>query len=204
MASAALAKALEPFDFGNIADTIRSVPQDLFAELCEQIIQHLCGKIPGVNTVELCQRFRTTGIELNVGDLAKVVNVVSFLLSTAAKNNVSAEELSASLSSTVSVLPKHAIQVIRHIWNEQGNSISVSEEARNMATVGQLIDIQWKLGMAVSSDSCRSLKYPYVTMTLKVAEPSGQITSKSFEMTMPQFQNFFRQFKEMAAVLETV
>uniref|UniRef100_A0A7M4FLG8 COMM domain-containing protein 6 n=1 Tax=Crocodylus porosus TaxID=8502 RepID=A0A7M4FLG8_CROPO len=222
MASAVLAKALEPFDFGNTADTIRSIPQDLFAELCEQIIQHLCGKIPGVNTVELCQRFRTAGIELNVGDLAKVVNVVSFLFSTAAKNNVSAEELSANLSSTVNVLPKHAIQVIRHIWNEQGKSISVSEEARNMATVGQLIDIQWKLGMAVSSDSCRSLKYPYVTMTLKVAEPSGQITSKSFEMTMPQFQasicpkvdsllkktekhkNFFRQFKEMASVLETV
>lgn len=25
---------------------------------------------------------------------------------------------------------------------------------------GQLIDFQWKLGMAVSSDSCRSLRYP--------------------------------------------
>uniref|UniRef100_A0A8C3F6L6 COMM domain-containing protein 6 n=1 Tax=Chrysemys picta bellii TaxID=8478 RepID=A0A8C3F6L6_CHRPI len=68
----------------------------------------------------------------------------------------------------------------------------------------QIIDIQWKLGMAVSSDSCRSLKYPYVTMTLKVAEPSGQIMSKSFEMTIPQFQDFFRHFKEIAAVLETV
>ncbi|XP_059576926.1 COMM domain-containing protein 6 isoform X1 [Alligator mississippiensis] len=188
MAAAALVKALEPFDFGNTADVIRSIPQDLFAELCEQIIQHLCGKIPGVNAVELCQRFRTSGIALNVSDLAKVVNVVSFLFSTAAKNNISAEELSTSLSSTVNVLPKHAIQVIRHVWNEQGKSISVSEEARNMATVGQLIDIQWKLGMAVSSDSCRSLKYPYVTMTLKVADPSGQITSKSFEMTVPQFQ----------------
>uniref|UniRef100_A0A8C3SBK4 COMM domain-containing protein 6 n=1 Tax=Chelydra serpentina TaxID=8475 RepID=A0A8C3SBK4_CHESE len=51
-----------------------------------------------------------------------------------------------------------------------------------------IIDIQWKLGMAVSSDNCRSLKYPYVTMTLKVAEPSGQIKNKSFEMTIPQFQ----------------
>ncbi|XP_038626928.1 COMM domain-containing protein 6 [Tachyglossus aculeatus] len=68
----------------------------------------------------------------------------------------------------------------------------------------QLIDIQWKLGMAVSSDSCRSLKYPYVSMTLKVADQSGQIVNKSFEMTVPQFQNFFTQFKEMAAVLETV
>lgn len=40
----------------------------------------------------------------------------------------------------------------------------------------------------MSSDTCRSLKYPYVTVTLKVADPSGQITDKSFEMTIPQFQ----------------
>jgi len=40
----------------------------------------------------------------------------------------------------------------------------------------------------MSSDTCRSLKYPYVTVTLKVADPSGQITDKSFEMTIPQFK----------------
>lgn len=68
----------------------------------------------------------------------------------------------------------------------------------------QLIDFQWKLGMAVSSDSCKSLKYPYVAVLLKVADHSGQIKNKSFEMTIPQFQNFYRQFKEIAAVIETV
>uniref|UniRef100_A0A8C8TMY6 COMM domain-containing protein 6 n=1 Tax=Peromyscus maniculatus bairdii TaxID=230844 RepID=A0A8C8TMY6_PERMB len=68
----------------------------------------------------------------------------------------------------------------------------------------QLIDFQWKLGMAVSSDSCRSLKYPYVAVMLKVADHSGQVKSKAIEMTIPQFQNFYRQFKEIAAVMETV
>ncbi|XP_063102925.1 COMM domain-containing protein 6 isoform X3 [Cavia porcellus] len=58
--------------------------------------------------------------------------------------------------------------------------------------------------MAVSSDSCRSLKYPYVTVMLKVADHSGQVKNISFEMTVPQFQNFYRQFKEIAAVIETV
>ncbi|XP_064349149.1 COMM domain-containing protein 6 isoform X2 [Camelus dromedarius] len=68
----------------------------------------------------------------------------------------------------------------------------------------KLLDFQWKLGMAVSSDSCRSLKYPYVAVMLKVADDSGQVKKKSFEMTIPQFQNFYRQFKEIAAVIETV
>lgn len=72
------------------------------------------------------------------------------------------------------------------------------------AAVLKLVDFQWKLGMAVSSDRCRSLKYPYVAVKLKVADPSGQVNTKSIEMTIPQFQNFYRQFKEIAAVIETV
>ncbi|NXX70413.1 COMD6 protein, partial [Spizella passerina] len=186
------------------ADKIRLIPQDFFAELCEQIIQHLNHKIPGINTAELCQRIQTSGVDINIGDLAKVANTLSFLFSTAARNNLSTEELITSLGSGVSTLPKHAVQVIRHVWNEQGKAIAVSEDATTTATVGQFVDMKWKLGVAMSSDTCRSLKYPYVTVTLTVADPSGQITDKSFEMTIPQFKNFSRQFKEMASVLETV
>ncbi|KFP06707.1 COMM domain-containing protein 6, partial [Calypte anna] len=186
------------------ADKISLIPQDFFAELCEQIIQHLNHKIPGINTAELCQRIQTSGIEINAGDLAKIANIFSFLFSTAARNNLSTEELVITLGNAVSTLPKHALQVIRHVWNEQGKSISVSEDARNRASVGQFVDMKWKLGVAMSSDTCRSLRFPYVAVTLSVADPSGQVTDKSFEMSIPQFKNFFRQFKEMAAVLETV
>ncbi|XP_062050063.1 COMM domain-containing protein 6 isoform X1 [Lepus europaeus] len=74
----------------------------------------------------------------------------------------------------------------------------------NSKVTDQLVDFQWRLGMAVSSDSCRSLKYPYVAVMLKIADHAGHVKSKSFEMTIPQFQNFYRQFKEIAAVIETV
>ncbi|KAJ7418376.1 COMM domain-containing protein 6-like protein [Pitangus sulphuratus] len=111
-----------------------------------------------------------------------------YTYSTAARNNLSTEELVTTLGSAVSTLPKHALQVIRHVWNEQGKSITESEDARNVATVGQFVDMKWKLGVAMSSDTCRSLKYPYVTVTLTVADPSGHIMDKSFEMTIPQFK----------------
>ncbi|XP_018102771.1 COMM domain-containing protein 6 isoform X2 [Xenopus laevis] len=74
----------------------------------------------------------------------------------------------------------------------------------HLRCVLQLVDFQWKIGMAVSSDSCRSLNHPYVTVELKVSDYSGQITSKIFELTIPEFQNFYKQFKDMSAVLETV
>lgn len=60
--------------------------------------------------------------------------------STAARNNLSTEELVTTLGSAGSTLPKHAVQVIRHVWNEQGKAIAVSEDARNMATVGQVTE----------------------------------------------------------------
>lgn len=61
-----------------------------------------------------------------------------FFYSTAARNNLSTEELITALGSTVNTLPKHAIQVIRHVWNEQGKSVGVSEDKGNTSTVGQV------------------------------------------------------------------
>uniref|UniRef100_A0A3P9NHU8 COMM domain-containing protein 6 n=1 Tax=Poecilia reticulata TaxID=8081 RepID=A0A3P9NHU8_POERE len=83
-------------------------------------------------------------------------------------------------------------------------SSSPPGERRHQSTRISLVDMQWKLGMAVSSDTCRSLNSPYVSLLLKIVEPSGQICQRAFEMTIPQFQNFHKQFKEMAAIMETV
>uniref|UniRef100_A0A8C1IIZ2 TBC1 domain family member 4 n=1 Tax=Cyprinus carpio TaxID=7962 RepID=A0A8C1IIZ2_CYPCA len=48
--------------------------------------------------------------------------------------------------------------------------------------------IQWKLGMAVSSDTCRSLNSPFISVLMKIADTSGEMSYKSFEMTVQQFQ----------------
>nr|XP_055191998.1 COMM domain-containing protein 6 isoform X1 [Nyctereutes procyonoides] len=106
-----------------------------------------------------------------------------------------------------SVGVRETVQLI-HRWSEPRSlGMEGCSEPRLDAkseVTNQLVDFQWKLGMAVSSDSCRSLKYPYVAVLLKVADHSGQVKNKCFEMTIPQFQNFYRQFKEIAAVIETV
>nr|XP_045013001.1 COMM domain-containing protein 6-like [Jaculus jaculus] len=60
-----------------------------------------------------------------------------------------------------------------------------------------------KLGITMSSDSCKSFKYPYVAVMIKVADKSGQM-NKFIEMTIPQFQIFYRQFKEIASVMKAV
>ena len=48
--------------------------------------------------------------------------------------------------------------------------------------------MKWKLSVGVSSSSCCSLNSPYITALVTVTDPSGAITSKSFEMTIGKFK----------------
>ncbi|XP_028289541.1 COMM domain-containing protein 6 isoform X2 [Parambassis ranga] len=133
--------------------------------------------------------------------------MIRFLLLTfrsSGKSNVSGDELVAKLEKSSNNWAKASLQVLHRVWSEQGALVHAQQEAQAMLSVGQLVDLQWKLGMSVSSDTCRSLNSPYVSLLLKVVEPSGQISQKCLEMTVPQFQNFHKQFKEVAAVMETV
>jgi len=52
----------------------------------------------------------------------------------------------------------------------------------------QLMDMQWSLGMSMASSNCRNLNSPFVAVLLKIAEPSGSITERSFEMSLPEFK----------------
>ena len=52
----------------------------------------------------------------------------------------------------------------------------------------QLVDVQWKVGVAMSSDECKSLSSPFVTLSLTVANPSGQLQTHTLELTMIQFR----------------
>ncbi|XP_018599053.1 COMM domain-containing protein 6 [Scleropages formosus] len=187
-----------------IVANIGQVPPDLFAQTCQQIASQLQGCTQGVDVTEIHETYQKAGVPLDYEALQEIIKLLSFDFRSAAKKNLTAEQLVAKLSQSSSVWNKSALQVVHKLWSEQGALVHSYQEAQIMMSVGQLVDVQWKLGMAVSSDSCRSLNSPYVSMLLKIAETSGQISTKCFEMTVPQFQNLFRQFKEIAAVLETV
>ncbi|OCT92655.1 hypothetical protein XELAEV_18015713mg [Xenopus laevis] len=194
-------RELEALGFEKTGDLIKIVPPDLFAELCQQSVQHLQRQRSGVDCHAIFQSFQAVGVHISEDELRKIIRGMTALFSTAAKYNVTCEEL---LSMLISKLPKQILQVIRHVWNEEGKHLCELQKSRDLLPSGELVDFHWKIGMAVSSDSCRSLNHPYVTVELKVADYSGQITSKILELTIPEFKNFHKQFKEMSAVLETV
>ncbi|KAJ8404621.1 hypothetical protein AAFF_G00334840 [Aldrovandia affinis] len=187
-----------------IVENIGSLPADLFAETCQQILTQLQGQAQAIDVAEISERFQKAGIRLDLEAVQAITKLLSFNFRSAAKNVLSAEQLIAGLMESCSKWSKPALQVVRKLWSDQGTLVCGHQGVQAAVSVGQLVDVQWKLGMAVSSDTCRSLNSPYVSLLLKTTDTSGLMSNKSFEMTIPQFQNFFRQFKEMAAVLETV
>jgi COMM domain containing 6 len=56
--------------------------------------------------------------------------------------------------------------------------------------VGSLVEFEWKLGVAVSSNNCQNLNSPFVRVTLKVKDINHQINSHTFEMSIQEFKVF--------------
>lgn len=194
----------ESHGVSKVVDTICRLSPDLLAEACQHILTYLQGQTGGVDSAEISDRFQRAGVRL---DHEALQNMIRFLLLTfrsAGKSNLSGDDLVSRLEAGSNKWPKASLQEVHRLWSEHGALVHAQQEVQAILSISQLADMQWKLGMAVSSDTCRSLNSPYVSLLLKIVEPSGQICQRSFEMTIPQFQNFHKQFKEMAAVMETV
>ncbi|CAJ1079796.1 COMM domain-containing protein 6 [Xyrichtys novacula] len=196
--------AEESHGVNKVVDNIGKLSPDLLTEACQHILTYLQGHTRGVDSAEISDRFQRAGVRLEHEALQSMIQFLLLTFRSAGKNNLSADDLVSRLEESNNKWPKASLQVMHRLWGEHGASVHTQQEIHTMLSISQLVDMQWKLGMAVSSDTCRSLNSPYVSLLLKIVEPSGQISHRSFEMTIPQFQNFHKQFKEMAAVMETV
>ncbi|XP_052420719.1 COMM domain-containing protein 6 [Carassius gibelio] len=187
-----------------VVETIEKLPIDLFAETLQSILVHLQDQNRAVDLIETCDKFQRVGINLDQKAVQDIIKLMTYYFRLAAKSNLSSDVLVSKLTECSSKWSKSTLPVVHQLWTEHSALLHAHQEVLTMASIGQLVDIQWKLGMAVSSDTCRSLNSPFISVLMKIADTSGEMSYKSFEMTVQQFQNFYRQFKEMASVLETV
>jgi len=88
------------------------------------------------------------------------------------------------------------------IFSSQCNVLMSSIDVLN---VGQLVDLEWRIGIAVKSSSCNNLAAPYVSVLAKVADPGNhKITSHTFELSIPQFMDFAKNFRDISDLMESL
>ncbi|XP_065178533.1 COMM domain-containing protein 6-like [Sycon ciliatum] len=191
-----------PLGFSAAAETLNKLPQDCLAELCSEVLRFLQYKVGTINIVSFQQTLEERQCSVSKEALQSGVNALTFVFRSAAAGQASPDDLLAALQAS-RIWSDASLAAIKKLWHVQGKLLMEGSAASKILNVGQLLNIDWKLGMAVSSSSCRGLNTPFVTLLLRVAEPSGNIIERSVEMSVPEFQNFAQEMKSMSGMLAT-
>ncbi|KAL6057895.1 COMM domain-containing protein 6 [Balamuthia mandrillaris] len=76
--------------------------------------------------------------------------------------------------------------------------------AQQILSIGQLVDLEWKLGVAATSSNCKELASPFVSLVMHVADSNSKVTAYPFELSLPEFQEFASNLKDVANLLDSL
>ncbi|CAI8043426.1 COMM domain-containing protein 6 [Geodia barretti] len=188
-----------PLGFSSAVSTLNSLPQGILAEMCQDAMAFLQSDVAYLPSEH--HQMALSGLDISPKpDAGNCLNALTFLFKSAASEGASVESLVSELKSSM-MWSDSCVAVVRHIWKEEGPALC--GKPKETLLVGQLLSMDWQLGMAMSSSSCRSLNSPYLTLQFNLADPSGALRKKTLQMTVAEFQNLAGQLKDMASALET-
>ncbi|XP_052796113.1 COMM domain-containing protein 6-like [Mya arenaria] len=192
-----------PDGFGAAVTLMNQLNADHLSKLSKDVIQFLQYTLGVVNTDSWCKKVQESGTKFTKENIQNIINALIYLYRSSAKADLSEEDFMSMLSSSTVFQPS-SCSCLSAVWTEQRHQLQSSNIKQHILGVGQLLDIQWKVGVAVSSDQCRNLNSPYVTLTLTVADPDGSVKIHTLELTTIQFRNFTNQLKEIGRMLDMV
>merc|ERR1712167_57470 len=94
----------------------------------------------------------------------------------------------ATVLSTYTSLQATASTVLQTCWQSKGETLVKTDAVREMLKVGQLMDVDWRVGVALESSECKDLREPYVTLVFQVGSDASTIESETVELSVAQFQ----------------
>ncbi len=117
----------------------------------------------------------------------------------------------ASILDTNTFLAREAITVIIAGIDSISNSNSSTAvkmdalmEIRKTSNFGRLSNLQWRLGVSLSSSSCQNLSAPYVALSFDVVDNNGRKTVHTTEMTYSDFVKFQADFAKVDNVMNAM
>ncbi|KAJ8028595.1 COMM domain-containing protein 6 [Holothuria leucospilota] len=182
---------------------LNQYPENLTAELCQEVIALLQYSKGQIDVENFTQSLQSCGVDCSTKSVQEAANVLTCVFRHAAESKLDPEKLKSQLRDAVT-WSESTVAIVIKAWSDQKSHLISVADAYKALNVGKLVDFKWKLGLAMSSSSCKNLNSPYIVVSMKIASPSGEVQLQSFEMTVPEFKHFSKQMKDMAAVMETV
>ena len=189
-----------PQGLSNAVTVLNRLTKGDVLEMCQDVIAFLLSDAPFINT----ENYELVMAAQSLDTLASAqtcIEALIFIFRNAATQKLSPDALVGELKSSME-WSDGVLAIVQHVWKEEGQALC--DKPKDVLTVGQLVSMDWKLGVSISSSACRSLNSPHVSLLLKVADPAGTVQQHSVEMSVSEFQNFAAQLKEMANTLDTM
>lgn len=104
-----------------------------------------------------------------------------FLHREAVRTKVDFQSFDAALIKSTE-LNAEAQAIFSKVWSAHAPQLVSADSLQKALSVGQLVDIEWKMGVATASSQCKILAHPFVSVVLKIATSDGRVVSHPFEM----------------------
>lgn len=196
-----------PQGFAAAANILSSFPQDVLADLCHEVLDFLMYRVGSVDTDILQEKLAPAGVIVPTERAQGAVNALTFTFRASIHAEVAAEDLTTELKSFgASVWTAKAVKVLTYVWSQRGAEAcaEVKQLANDVMNIGRLVSFNWKLGLSTESSLVKGLGRAFVAVEIKVVDSGANIVVHSFEMSLPQFQKFSKQMKEMQAVVKEI
>eukprot|EP00002_Diphylleia_rotans_P008119 TRINITY_DN1783_c0_g1_i1.p1 TRINITY_DN1783_c0_g1~~TRINITY_DN1783_c0_g1_i1.p1 ORF type:complete len:198 (+),score=40.08 TRINITY_DN1783_c0_g1_i1:50-643(+) len=189
--------SLAPSGFLEAVGLIGKLPATVFEILTVEVIDFVLYKSAVLSQTRIEKAYPSENKVLSGDELQSVINAVTYLYRAFARDNMALDAVGTVLQELS--IPTEHLTLLAKTWKSR--SASVNEGIQRLLSVGTLVDMQWKVGVAVQSSNCEALRSPYVSIVLKVADSDGKVHAHPFELTVPEFQAFARQISSIEETL---
>lgn len=193
---------------------LAAASQETFESLAKDVFRFDETSYGGIDTPKFSQAFRDAGIQLSDEDVQNSINYLHYISRGCNRYKVGGdvESLRGALENYTD-LSEAAIAAVVRSWQAAENDRmdgAPKEEECNIAAVerafsiGELVGLEWKLGVAISSNRCQNLSAPFVELIFRVADRNGMVSTQHLELTYLEFQEMVKTFAHVATQLETL
>lgn len=196
-----------PHGFFSANDTLNALPTSIVEQLLADVITVLHTRVGAVSSENY---FKLAEGSVKRSALDSAVNAVLFIFRGVIAESVPADVLGDLLTKSTG-LNESAITLFVQTWDRQskggklvgtgGDELSAMQQCLRL---GRLVGMEWKLGVGIASTHCKSLGAPFVSLLLKVASPTGEVTAHSLELNLEEFQDFAKTFRDISQSLDAI
>ena len=150
------------------------------------------------------EKLSVTGMVFRERDAQNIFSALHFIFRGATRYSASAEDLYSCIVGATDI-SKEAAKIICKAWQQEVIDNDEAEKSQGIElSLGTLLEMDWRVGVSISSSRTRELQSPFVTVAMKVSDSAGKIQSRVVELTIPEFYRLRDTMKGALGRLEMV